>query len=80
MTKCSVEWEEPALCLHGRNSGVKPDILTMAKGIGNGIPVGAFAMTEKVGTGIVKDREDHGANLWRQPAGMYGSQDGDRHF
>ena len=28
--------------------GVKPDILTMAKAIGNGIPVGAFAMTEAV--------------------------------
>lgn len=28
--------------------GVKPDIMTMAKAIGNGIPVGAFAMTEKV--------------------------------
>ena len=28
--------------------GVKPDILTMAKAIGNGVPVGAFAMTEKV--------------------------------
>ena len=28
--------------------GVKPDILTMAKAIGNGIPVGAFAMTEEV--------------------------------
>ena len=28
--------------------GVRPDILTMAKAIGNGFPVGAFAMTEKV--------------------------------
>ena len=28
--------------------GVKPDIMTMAKAIGNGMPVGAFAMTEKV--------------------------------
>ena len=28
--------------------GVKPDIITMAKAIGNGVPVGAFAMTEKV--------------------------------
>lgn len=28
--------------------GVKPDIMTMAKAIGNGVPVGAFAMTEKV--------------------------------
>lgn len=28
--------------------GVKPDILTMAKAVGNGVPVGAFAMTNKV--------------------------------
>jgi len=28
--------------------GVKPDIMAMAKAIGNGVPVGAFAMTERV--------------------------------
>lgn len=28
--------------------GVKPDIMAMAKAIGNGVPVGAFAMTQKV--------------------------------
>lgn len=28
--------------------GIKPDIMTMAKAIGSGIPVGAFAMTEEV--------------------------------
>ena len=28
--------------------GVKPDIMAMAKAIGNGVPVGAFAMTEEV--------------------------------
>lgn len=28
--------------------GIKPDIMTTAKAVGNGIPVGAFAMTEKV--------------------------------
>lgn len=28
--------------------GVKPDIMTTAKAVGNGVPVGAFAMTEKV--------------------------------
>lgn len=28
--------------------GIKPDIMAMAKAIGNGVPVGAFAMTEKV--------------------------------
>lgn len=39
--------------------GVKPDILTMAKGIGNGIPVGVFAMTEKVAQASLKPG-DHG--------------------
>lgn len=28
--------------------GVKPDIMAMAKAIGSGVPVGAFAMTEEV--------------------------------
>jgi len=28
--------------------GVKPDIMTIAKAVGNGVPVGAFAMTKKV--------------------------------
>ena len=40
--------------------GVKPDILTMAKAIGNGIPVGAFAMTERVAESSLKPG-DHGA-------------------
>jgi len=29
------------------NAGVKPDVLTFAKGIGGGFPVGGFAVTEK---------------------------------
>ncbi len=28
--------------------GIKPDIMTTAKAVGNGVPVGAFCMTEKV--------------------------------
>ncbi len=28
--------------------GIRPDIMSMAKAIGNGIPVGAFAMTEEI--------------------------------
>ncbi len=46
--------------------GVKPDILTMAKGIGNGIPVGAFAMTEKVAQHSLKPG-DHGATYGGNP-------------
>ena len=46
--------------------GVKPDILTMAKAIGNGIPVGAFAMTERVAESSLKPG-DHGATYGGNP-------------
>ena len=46
--------------------GVKPDIMTMAKAIGNGIPVGAFAMTERVAEYSLKPG-DHGATYGGNP-------------
>lgn len=46
--------------------GVKPDILTMAKAIGNGVPVGAFAMTERVAEYSLKPG-DHGATYGGNP-------------
>ena len=46
--------------------GVKPDIITMAKAIGNGIPVGAFAMTEKAAEYSLEPG-DHGATYGGNP-------------
>lgn len=46
--------------------GVKPDILTMAKAIGNGVPVGAFAMTEKVAESSLMPG-DHGTTYGGNP-------------
>ena len=46
--------------------GVKPDIITMAKAIGNGIPVGAFAMTERVAEYSLQPG-DHGATYGGNP-------------
>ncbi len=46
--------------------GVKPDILTMAKAIGNGVPVGAFAMTEKVTANSLLPG-DHGTTYGGNP-------------
>ena len=46
--------------------GVKPDIITMAKAIGNGIPVGAFAMTEKAAEYSLQPG-DHGATYGGNP-------------
>ena len=46
--------------------GVKPDIMTMAKAIGNGVPVGAFAMTEKV-AGASLMPGDHGTTCGGNP-------------
>ncbi len=49
-----------------QEAGVKPDILTMAKAIGNGFPVGAFAMTEEVAAHSLKPG-DHGTTLGGNP-------------
>lgn len=49
------------------NYGVKPDIVTMAKGIGNGMTAGAIATTEKIAAALVPETmERHSEEiLWR---------------
>ena len=46
--------------------GVKPDIMTMAKAIGNGVPVGAFAMTKEVSEYSLEPG-DHGTTYGGNP-------------
>lgn len=46
--------------------GVKPDIITMAKAIGNGFPVGAFAMTEETAKYSMQ-AGDHGSTYGGNP-------------
>ena len=46
--------------------GVRPDIMCMAKAIGNGMPVGAFAMTEEVAEYSLKPG-DHGTTYGGNP-------------
>lgn len=46
--------------------GVKPDIMTTAKALGCGVPVGAFVMTEKVGAGSLTSG-DHGTTYGGNP-------------
>ncbi len=46
--------------------GVKPDIMSMAKAIGNGVPVGAFAMTEAVAEYSLEPG-DHGTTYGGNP-------------
>lgn len=46
--------------------GVKPDILTVAKAVGCGVPVGAFLMTQKVANDSIKPG-DHGATYGGNP-------------
>ena len=44
---------------------IKPDIMTVAKGIGGGVPMGAFLATEEVATGFVPG--DHGTTFAGSP-------------
>ncbi len=46
--------------------GIKPDVITMAKALGCGVPVGAFAMTEKVGSASLA-AGDHGTTYGGNP-------------
>ncbi|MBQ9360547.1 MAG: aspartate aminotransferase family protein [Lachnospiraceae bacterium] len=46
--------------------GVKPDIVTVAKALGNGVPVGAFAMTSKVADNSLVPG-DHGTTYGGNP-------------
>ncbi len=46
--------------------GVKPDIMAVAKALGCGIPVGAFAMTERVGSHSLTSG-DHGTTYGGNP-------------
>ncbi|MCF2681235.1 aspartate aminotransferase family protein [Faecalicatena contorta] len=46
--------------------GIKPDIMSMAKAIGSGIPVGAFAMTEEVAQYSLEPG-DHGTTYGGNP-------------
>lgn len=46
--------------------GVKPDIMTTAKALGGGVPVGAFLMTEKVGMNSLTSG-DHGTTYGGNP-------------
>lgn len=45
--------------------GVQPDIVTMAKGIGNGIPAGAIATTKEIAEALVPG--DHGTTFGGNP-------------
>lgn len=46
---------------------VKPDIITTAKALGCGVPVGAFVAGEKCCDSLVPG--DHGTNLWWKSIG-----------
>ena len=46
--------------------GTKPDIMTMAKAIGSGVPVGAFAMTKAIAEASLK-QGDHGTTYGGNP-------------
>ena len=48
--------------------GVKPDVMTSAKALGCGVPVGAFMMTEKVGQSSLV-AGDHGTTYGGNPLG-----------
>lgn len=64
--KFNVVWDVPVQCLPWQNYGVKPDIMTVAKALGCGVPVGAFLMTQKVADKSLAPG-DHGTTYGGNP-------------
>ncbi len=52
-------------CFAYKKYGIQPDVVTMAKGIGNGIAVGAFAVSKKAVMGL--EAGDHGSTFGGNP-------------
>ncbi len=50
------------------NFGIEPDIITMAKGLGGGVPVGAFLAKQKIADAFVPG--DHGTTFGGNPLAM----------
>ena len=48
-----------------QNYGVIPDIMTLAKGLGGGVPIGAMLTTDKIATGMKPG--DHGSTFGGNP-------------
>ena len=44
--RCNAEWEEQVIGGHQKESN-SPDVLTSAKGLGNGFPIGACLTSSK---------------------------------
>ena len=51
--------------LAGQTFGVKPDIVTLAKGLGGGVPIGAFLTTDKIAGAF--HAGDHGTTFGGNP-------------
>ena len=47
------------------SEGIKPDIITLAKGLGNGIPIGATIASEEVAASF--EKSDHGSTFGGNP-------------
>jgi acetylornithine/N-succinyldiaminopimelate aminotransferase len=62
-TRCSAASAAPVLvrCQH---AGVKPDVMTLAKGLGSGVPIGACLA--RVGRGVFKPG-NHGSTFGGNP-------------
>ncbi len=48
MTKCNLGWAVPVNCMLICTANVVPDILTTAKSLGGGFPIGAMLTTTEI--------------------------------
>ena len=64
--RSSAEWEEPVIMFAWQAYGVQPDIMTCAKALGCGVPVGAFVLNKKAASASLEPG-DHGTTYGGNP-------------
>ena len=65
MTRCSAAWAAPASCSPMNGPGSPPDVMAVAKALGNGFPIGACLATERAAVGMVAGT--HGSTFGGNP-------------
>ena len=66
-------WAAQVLFTAGSSTVVKPDILTSAKGLGGGLPIGACLCTERLSQ--VMGKSMHGSTFGANPVVCAGAQE-----
>ena len=70
--RCSAGWGDRRWFGY-QHAGIRPDVVTLAKGLGGGVPIGACMVGRQGGRALRAGQSR--LDFWRQPVGLHGCPD-----